>query len=114
MTWTLTVLGIPVGRVDFVGVGFVSKGFVDWLGLDLNLLTKQQLQSLLADGDVIGCRVTFYPETLVAYRLPELGSQSSTIEASVLPYRRAPQEWSLTESCNPAKWTIGRCREDRA
>src|ERR1700674_1100354 len=36
------------------------------------------------------------------------------IEASVLPYRRAPQEWSLRESCNPAKWTIGQCRDDRA
>jgi 2-polyprenyl-3-methyl-5-hydroxy-6-metoxy-1,4-benzoquinol methylase len=41
---------------------------------NLNLLTKQQLQRLLPDGDVIGCRVTFYPETLIAYRPPELGS----------------------------------------
>jgi hypothetical protein len=58
MTWTLTVLGVPVGQVDFVGVGFVSKGFVDWLGLDLNLLTKQQLQRLLPDGDVTDGDVT--------------------------------------------------------
>jgi Methyltransferase domain len=37
---------------------------------NLNLLTKQQLQQLLPDGGVIGCRVTFYPETLIAYRPP--------------------------------------------
>ena len=37
---------------------------------NLNLLTKNQLQRLLPDGDVIGCRVTFYPETLIAYRAP--------------------------------------------
>jgi hypothetical protein len=36
----------------------------------LNLLTKRQLQRLLPDGGVIGCRVTFYPETLIAYRPP--------------------------------------------
>jgi len=41
---------------------------------NLNLLTKGQLQRLLPDGDVIGCRVTFYPETLIAYRPPQLGS----------------------------------------
>jgi hypothetical protein len=40
MKWTVTVFEVPVGRVDFVGVGFV-----DWLGLDLNLLTKQQLNA---------------------------------------------------------------------
>jgi 2-polyprenyl-3-methyl-5-hydroxy-6-metoxy-1,4-benzoquinol methylase len=37
---------------------------------NLNLLTKRQLQRLLPDGDVVGCRVTFYSETLVAYRAP--------------------------------------------
>jgi hypothetical protein len=37
---------------------------------NLNLLTKRRLQRLFPDGDVIGCRVTFYPETLVAYRPP--------------------------------------------
>jgi hypothetical protein len=41
---------------------------------NLNLLTKRRLQRLLPDGDVIGCRVTFYPETIIAYRLPELRS----------------------------------------
>jgi hypothetical protein len=39
---------------------------------NLNLLTKRRLQRLLPDGDVIGCRVTFYPETLIAYRPPGL------------------------------------------
>ena len=37
---------------------------------NLNLLTKRQLHRLLPDGDVIGCRITFYSETLVAYRAP--------------------------------------------
>lgn len=37
---------------------------------NLNLLTKRRLQGLFPDGDVIGCRVTFYPETLIAYRPP--------------------------------------------
>jgi len=37
---------------------------------NLNLLTKRQLQRLLPDGGVIGCRITFYPETLIAYRSP--------------------------------------------
>jgi hypothetical protein len=37
---------------------------------NLNLLTKRELRHLLPDGDVIGCRVTFYPETLIAYRAP--------------------------------------------
>jgi len=44
-------------------------GNVVWLGVwagrrtaNLNLLTKRQLQRLLPDGGVIGCRVTFYPE----------------------------------------------------
>lgn len=36
----------------------------------LNLLTRHQLRRLFSDGDVIGCRVTFYPETLIAYRAP--------------------------------------------
>jgi ubiquinone/menaquinone biosynthesis C-methylase UbiE len=35
---------------------------------NLNLLTKRQLQRLFPEGNVIGCRVTFYPETLIAYR----------------------------------------------
>jgi hypothetical protein len=70
MTWTLTIFGVPIGRVDFVVVGFVGEGFIDWLDLDLNLLTKRQLQRLLPDGGVVGCRVTFYSETLIAYRPP--------------------------------------------
>lgn len=37
---------------------------------NLNLLTKRQLQRLFPDGGVIGCRVTFYSETLIAYRPP--------------------------------------------
>src|ERR1700730_7342017 len=37
---------------------------------NLNLLTKRQLHRLLPDGDVIGCRITFYSATLVAYRAP--------------------------------------------
>jgi hypothetical protein len=41
---------------------------------DLNLLTKSQLQHLFPKGNVIKCRVTFYPETLIAYRAPELDS----------------------------------------
>jgi len=41
---------------------------------NLNLLTKRQLQRLLPDGGVIGCRVTFYSETLIAYRPPKRGS----------------------------------------
>ena len=36
----------------------------------LNLLTKRQFHRLFPDADVIGCRVTFCPETLVAYRPP--------------------------------------------
>ncbi len=41
---------------------------------NLNLLTKRQFRGLLPEGDVIGCRVTFYPETLIAYRPPSLGN----------------------------------------
>jgi hypothetical protein len=37
---------------------------------NLNLLTKRQLQRLLPEGGVVGCRVTFYSETLIAYRRP--------------------------------------------
>jgi len=37
---------------------------------NLQLLTKSQLRKLFPVGDVIGCRVTFYPETLIAYRAP--------------------------------------------
>lgn len=70
MTWTLTIFGVPIGRVDFVVVGFVGEGFVDWLGLDLNVMTKHQLQQLLSDSGVVGCRVTFYSETPIAYRPP--------------------------------------------
>jgi 2-polyprenyl-3-methyl-5-hydroxy-6-metoxy-1,4-benzoquinol methylase len=51
-----------------------QRGLVRALGRtpydNLNLLTKNQLQRLLPGGDVIGCRVTFYSETLIAYRAP--------------------------------------------
>ena len=33
----------------------------------LNLLSARQLQRLFPDSRVIGCRVTFYPETLIAF-----------------------------------------------
>jgi len=36
----------------------------------LQLLTARKMRSLFAQGKVIGCRVTFYPETLIAYRAP--------------------------------------------
>jgi hypothetical protein len=38
----------------------------------LRLLTKEQLRKLFPLGRVVGCRVTFYPETLVAYRAPSI------------------------------------------
>jgi 2-polyprenyl-3-methyl-5-hydroxy-6-metoxy-1,4-benzoquinol methylase len=51
-----------------------QRGLVRALGRtpydNLNLLTKTQLQRLLPGGNVIGCRVTFYSETLIAYRAP--------------------------------------------
>ena len=51
-----------------------QRSLVKSLGMtpyaNLNLLTKRQLHRLLPDGDVIGCRITFYSETLVAYRAP--------------------------------------------
>jgi hypothetical protein len=37
---------------------------------NLNLLTRQQHHRLLPDSGVMGCRVTFYPETLIASRPP--------------------------------------------
>jgi len=38
----------------------------------LQLLTKQQLRRLFPVGEVVACRVTFYPETLIAYRAPSI------------------------------------------
>jgi hypothetical protein len=38
----------------------------------LHLLTKKQLRRLFPAGEVAGCRVTFYPETLLAYRAPSV------------------------------------------
>lgn len=38
----------------------------------LHLLTAKQLRRLFSAGEVIGCRVTFYPETLIAYRAPSI------------------------------------------
>ncbi len=37
---------------------------------NLQLLTARQLRQLFPGGHVVGCRVTFYPETLIAYRAP--------------------------------------------
>ncbi len=37
---------------------------------NLYLLTESQLGQLFPGGRVCGCRVTFYPETLIAYRKP--------------------------------------------
>jgi hypothetical protein len=37
---------------------------------NLYLLTKGQLRELFPQGDVFGCRVTLYSETLIAYRRP--------------------------------------------
>jgi len=36
----------------------------------LQLLSKSQLCALFPTSNVVGCRVTFYPETLIAYRSP--------------------------------------------
>ncbi len=36
----------------------------------LQLLSARKLRKLFPQGKVIGCRVTFYPETLIAYRAP--------------------------------------------
>jgi len=38
----------------------------------LQLLTKQQLRRLFPVGEVVACWVTFYPETLIAYRAPSI------------------------------------------
>jgi ubiquinone/menaquinone biosynthesis C-methylase UbiE len=38
----------------------------------LRLLTAKQLRRLFPGGEVVGCRVTFYPETLIAYRTPSI------------------------------------------
>ena len=38
----------------------------------LRLLTKARLKKLFPVGEVVGCRVTFFPETLVAYRAPSI------------------------------------------
>ena len=38
----------------------------------LHLLTMKQLRRLFPAGEVVGCRVTFYPETLIAYRAPSV------------------------------------------
>jgi ubiquinone/menaquinone biosynthesis C-methylase UbiE len=37
---------------------------------NLHLLTKRELRRLFPVGEVVGCRVTFYPETLIAYQPP--------------------------------------------
>jgi methyltransferase family protein len=36
----------------------------------LRLLRKRDLRELFPTSNVVGCRVTFYPETLIAYRAP--------------------------------------------
>lgn len=36
----------------------------------LRLLRKSDLRELFPTSEVMGCRVTFYPETLIAYRAP--------------------------------------------
>lgn len=36
----------------------------------LHLLSRRELSRLFPSSRVAGCRVTFYPETLVAYRVP--------------------------------------------
>ncbi len=38
----------------------------------LHLLTKKQLQKLFSAGEVVSPRITFYPETLIAYRPPSI------------------------------------------
>lgn len=37
----------------------------------LRLLSKRQMRQLFPESFILGCRVTFYPETLVAVRPPE-------------------------------------------
>ena len=37
----------------------------------LQLLSRRDMRRLFPTSDVVGCRVTFYPETLIAYREPE-------------------------------------------
>jgi SAM-dependent methyltransferase len=37
---------------------------------NLRLLTKKEMRRLFAAGEVIASRVTFYPETIIAYRAP--------------------------------------------
>jgi hypothetical protein len=53
----------------------LQKRFVRRLGQKpypvLHLLSRRRLQQLFPSGTVIGCRVTFYPETLIAYKGPE-------------------------------------------
>jgi methyltransferase family protein len=38
----------------------------------VHLLTRRQLRKLFPAGEVVGCRVTFYAETLIAYRAPSI------------------------------------------
>jgi hypothetical protein len=38
---------------------------------ELQLLGRGDLRRLFPQGKVIGCRVTFYPETLIAYKAPQ-------------------------------------------
>ncbi len=51
-----------------------QRGLVSKLGKvpyeNLRLLSKSQLRELFPHGGVIGCRVTFHSETLIAYRRP--------------------------------------------
>ena len=51
-----------------------QRGLVRRLGRTpydhLHLLTKGKLKMLFPAGEVVSCRVTFYPETLIAYRAP--------------------------------------------
>ncbi len=53
-----------------------QRRLVKWLGKTpyehLHLLTAKQLRSLFPAGKVVSNRVTFYPETLVAYRAPSV------------------------------------------
>ena len=37
---------------------------------NLQLLTRKKMRALFPQGEVIACRATFYPETLIAYRAP--------------------------------------------
>jgi hypothetical protein len=37
----------------------------------LQLLSRSDMRRLFPTSKVVGCRVTFYPETLIAYRAPE-------------------------------------------